>query len=92
MERAAEKKPVKKVPFKNRMLEIQQNELEDTIYAFLGELGEKNAEPVSNRSEFILHNENQRLTGQTNYSLNKVVRTPYEEPIKAIENLPNEDI
>mgnify|MGYP006933483113 FL=1 len=74
------------------MLEIQQNELEDTIYAFLGELGEKNAKPVSNRSEFILHNENQRLTGQTNYSLNKVVRTPYEEPIKAIENLPNEDI
>ena len=36
VERVVEKKPVKKVPFKNRMLEIQQNELEDTIYAFLG--------------------------------------------------------
>ena len=58
----------------------------------MGELGEKNAEPVSNRSEFILHNESQRLTGQTNYSLNKVVRTPYEEPIKASENLPSEEI
>jgi hypothetical protein len=58
----------------------------------LGELGEKNAEPVNNRSEFILQNESQRLTGQTNYSLNKVVRTPYEEPIKVSDNLPNEEI
>jgi len=32
------------------MMEIHQNELEDTIYAFLGELGERNVEPVSNRS------------------------------------------
>jgi hypothetical protein len=39
-----------------------------------------------------LSNENQRLTGQTNYSLNKVVRTPYEEPIKATYNIPNSDI
>jgi len=30
------------------------------------------------------------LTGQTNYSLNKVVRTPYEEPIKATDNTPND--
>lgn len=45
-----DKKPTKKAPLKNKMLETQQNELEDTIYAFLGELGEKNAEPVSNRS------------------------------------------
>ena len=32
---------------RNHTLEMEQNELEDTIYAFLGELGEKNQETES---------------------------------------------
>ncbi len=60
------------------MLEIQRNELEDNTYTFLGELGEKNVEPSSNRPEIINFTNEQKLTGQTNYSVNKVIRTPYE--------------
>ena len=67
---------------KGRMLEIQQNELEDNIYTFLGELGERNIEPAAQRAEVINFSNDQKLTGQTNYSVNKVIRTPYEEPIK----------
>ena len=48
----------------------------------MGELGEKNAEPAANRAEIISFSNDQKLTGQTNYSINKVIRTPYEEPIK----------
>lgn len=36
-------KPNRSQP-RNRILEMQQNEHEDTIYAYLGELGEKNQE------------------------------------------------
>ena len=32
------------------------------------------------------------MTGQTNYSVNKVIRTPYEEPIKCSGELPLADI
>jgi hypothetical protein len=38
------------MPIRSRMLEIQRNELEDNTYTFLGELGEKNIEPVSTRA------------------------------------------
>jgi hypothetical protein len=36
--------------------------------------------------------ENQKLTGQTNYSINKVIRTPYEESIKCSDEIPNAEI
>jgi hypothetical protein len=36
VDKGGDKKPAKKAPSKNRILENQQNELEDTIYAFLG--------------------------------------------------------
>lgn len=74
------------------MLEMQRNELEDNIYTFLGELGEKNVEPISSRAEIINFANDQKLTGQTNYSVNKVIRTPYEEPIACSEEVPTEDI
>lgn len=73
------------------MLEIQRNELEDNIYTFLGELGEKNVEPISSRAEIINFANDQKLTGQTNYSVNKVIRTPYEEPIKCSDEIPKEE-
>ena len=57
---------------------MQQNEHEDTIYAYLGELGEKNQESGS-REDAILTDEAQKTVIQTNYSFNKVVRTPYEK-------------
>lgn len=34
----------------------------------------------------------QKLTGQTNYSINKVIRTPYEEPIKCSDEVPLNEI
>jgi hypothetical protein len=74
------------------MLEMQRNELEDNIYTFLGELGEKHVEPASNRTEIINFANDQKLTGQTNYSVNKVIRTPYEEPIKCSDEVPSSDI
>lgn len=74
------------------MLEIQRNELEDNIYTFLGELGEKHVEPISNRAEIINFANDQKLTGQTNYSVNKVIRTPYEEPIKCSDEVPAAEI
>lgn len=87
------KKPANKnLPIRSRMLEIQRNELEDNTYTFLGELGEKNVEPISNRPEIINFTNEQKLTGQTNYSVNKVIRTPYEEPIKCSDEVPNAEI
>ena len=79
---AAQRNGSKGVPMRGRMLEIQRNELEDNIYTFLGELGEKNVEPATTRAEISSFSTDQKLTGQTNYSVNKVIRTPYEEPIK----------
>lgn len=58
---------------------MQQNEHEDIIYAYLGELGEKHQEQSGQRMDIMITDENQKLTGQTNYSINKVVRTPYEK-------------
>jgi hypothetical protein len=86
------KKANKNIPIRSRMLEMQRNELEDNIYTFLGELGEKNVEPISSRAEIINFANDQKLTGQTNYSVNKVIRTPYEEPIKCSEEIPVGDI
>lgn len=57
---------------------MQQNDHEDTIYSYLGELGERNQEN-SSRDDLLLVEENQRQSIQTNYSFNKVVRTPYEK-------------
>lgn len=76
-------KPPKLFP-KNRVLETQQNEHEDAIYAYLGELGEKNQETSSGKFDMLPFDDNQKLTGQTNYSVNKVVRTPYEKEIDPI--------
>ena len=76
---------------KNRALEMQQNEHEDVIYAYLGELGEKYQEASSNRIE-MTYEESQKLTGQTNYSVNKVVRTPYEKEIDPIASTPSDRI
>lgn len=55
---------------------MQQNEHEDAIYSYLGQLGEKNQES-SAREDLLLTDQNQRQSIQTNYSFNKVVRTPY---------------
>ncbi len=71
---------------------MQQNEIEDNIYAFLGELGEKNAEFSNNRTSDCLILPDQKVAGHTNYSINKVVRTPYEDPMKASKELPKEEI
>ena len=45
-------------------------------------------EPASNRAEIINFANDQKLTGQTNYSVNIVIRTPYEEPIKCSDEVP----
>ena len=66
---------------------MQQNEHEDTIYAYLGQLGEKNQENGS-RDDIILAQENQKQIIQTNYSFNKVVRTPYEKEISPLDHIP----
>jgi hypothetical protein len=55
-------------------------------------LGEKHVEPISNRAEIINFANDQKLTGQTNYSVNKVIRTPYEEPIKCSDEVPTPQI
>lgn len=86
-EKEAPKPKVAKSQPRNRVLEMQQNEHEDTIYAYLGELGEKNQENGS-RDE-ILAEENQKQIIQTNYSFNKVVRTPYEKEISPPEHIPS---
>lgn len=38
----------------------------------------------------MITDENQKLTGQTNYSVNKVVRTPYEKEIDPIACTPHD--
>lgn len=81
-------KPAKVQP-RNRVLEMQQNDHQDTIYSYLGELGERNQEN-SSRDDLLLVEENQRQSIQTNYSFNKVVRTPYEKQLIAINFIPNE--
>jgi hypothetical protein len=55
-------------------------------------LGEKNAEPASSRADIMNFANDQKLTGQTNYSVNKVIRTPYEEPIKCPDEVPVAEI
>ncbi len=55
-------------------------------------MGEKHVEPISNRAEIINFANDQKLTGQTNYSVNKVIRTPYEEPIKCSDEVPTPQI
>ena len=49
-------------------------------------------EPISSRAEIINFANDQKLTGQTNYSVNKVIRTPYEEPIKCSEEIPDSEL
>ena len=68
---------------------MQQNDHEDMIYSYLGELGQKNQENTT-REDLLLVDENQRQNIQTNYSFNKVVRTPYEKELIAINIVPNE--
>lgn len=55
--------------------EQYQQDLEDKIFAFLGELGEKNvisSDDLENNAE-----ESDKMIGQSNYLENTIVKTPY---------------
>ena len=75
--------------------EQQMCDLEDKIYVLLGQLGDGNPEVGNDRNEqsvkhflFQITEEANRFAGQANYLSNFVVRTPYENEIDILTEIP----